>query len=69
MSVAAWERFGGGGARGRAGRWGSGPAIRYEGVGAIVLRLDGPPPAFFVFSGPPAPAARIDGPEKFKEPA
>ena len=45
----------------------AGPAIRDEGVGAIVLRVDGPPPAFFVFSGLPAPAARSSGPEKFKE--
>ena len=55
------------GAGGRAERRGSGPAIRDEGVEAIVLRLDGPPPAFFVFPVPPTPAAQGDDPEKFKE--
>ena len=55
------------GAGGRAGRRGSGPPIRDEGVGVIVLRLDGPPPAFFVFPVPPTPAAQGDDPEKFKE--
>ena len=44
-----------------------GPAIRDEGVSARVLRLDGPPPAFFAFSGLPTPAAQGDDPEKFKE--
>ena len=54
------------GAGGRAGRRGSDLPIRDEGVGAIVLRLDGPPPAFFAFSGPPTPVAQGGDPEKFK---
>ena len=55
------------GAGGRAEIRGSGPAIRDEGVEAIVLRLDDPPPAFFVFPVPPTPATRGDDPEKCKE--
>ena len=46
----------------------AGPAIRDEGVGARVLQLEGPPPAFFAFSGPPTPAAQGGDPEKFKGP-
>ena len=43
----------------------AGPAIRDEGVGARVLRLDG------LAARPllPTPAAQGDDPEKFKEPA
>ena len=41
----------------------AGPAIRDEGADARVLRLDGPPPAFFVFSGLPALATRSDSPQ------
>ena len=54
-------------AGGRAGRRGSGPPIHDEGAWAIVLRVDGPPPTFFVFSSLPALVARGGGPEKFKE--
>ena len=61
------KKAGDDGAGGRVERRGSGPPIRDEGVNAIILRLDGPPPAFFVFPVPPTPAAQGDDPEKFKE--
>ena len=67
MSAIVRKEAGDDGAGGRAGRRGSGPPIRDEGVGACILRFDGPPPSFFVFPVPPTPAAQGDDPKKFKE--
>ena len=67
MLAVVRKRAGDDGARRRAKTQGSGPPIRDEGVSTIVLRLDGPPPALFVFPVPPTPAAQGDHPDKFKE--
>ena len=65
--VAVQRLDGDGSAGSRARRRGGKTSVRVEGVGARVLRLDGPPPAFFVFPVPPTPTALGDDPEKFKE--
>ena len=67
IPAAVRKRAGDDGAGRRAKRQVSGPSIRDKGVGAIVLRLDGPPPAFFVFPGLPTPIAQGGDPEMFKE--
>ena len=44
-------------------------SVRDKGIGARVLRLDGLPPALFLFRSLPTPASKGYHPEKFKEPA
>ena len=67
ISVAVRRLAGDGGAGGRARRRGGRTSTRDEGIGARVLRLEVPTPAFFAFSDLPTPAAQGGDPEKFKE--
>ena len=45
----------------------AGPAVRDEGVGARILRVDDLVARLFLFRSLPTPAAQGDGPKKFKE--